>query len=117
VLTDPAKTGAVTIALPQDLQVEPHDWPSTLFERRDWRIVRPEPDRAAIQDAARVTRASQCPVIVAGGGVFYAGAESALRDLADRHRIPVLETQAGKGVVPWDCEIAAGPVGVTGWAL
>jgi 3D-(3,5/4)-trihydroxycyclohexane-1,2-dione acylhydrolase (decyclizing) len=114
VLTDPAETGAVTIALPQDVQVEWHDWPSALFEDREWRIPAPQPDRSAIRDAARLLRAARRPVIVAGGGVVYAGVERVVQDFAVRRRIPVLETQAGKGVTQWECEIAAGPVGVTG---
>ena len=87
VLTDPVETGAVTIALPQDVQAEAFDWPVELFAERVWRVARPLPEQVDIADAAAVVRAAKRPLIVAGGGVHYSGAEEALRALVrgDRH--------------------------------
>jgi len=114
VLTDPAETGAVTIALPQDVQAEAFDWPDELFARRVWHVARPEPEPVAIARAADVIRAATRPLIVAGGGVLYAEASDALRRFAETTGIPVSDTQAGKGAVPWDDPLAVGGVGSTG---
>ena len=114
VLTDPAETGAVTIALPQDVQAEAFDWPDELFARRVWHVARPEPEPVAIARAAHVIRAATRPLIVAGGGVLYAEASDALRRFAETTGIPVSDTQAGKGAVPWDHPLAVGGVGSTG---
>jgi 3D-(3,5/4)-trihydroxycyclohexane-1,2-dione acylhydrolase (decyclizing) len=114
VLTDPAETGAVTLALPQDVQVESWDWPADLFTERVWRIPASPPDPVFVREAAEMIRAAHRPVIVAGGGVVYGDAVTTLRGFASRRWIPVLETQAGKGVLAWNDEYAAGPVGVTG---
>ncbi len=114
VLTDPADTGAVTIAMPQDVQAEAFDWPEELFARRVWHVGRPEPEPVAIARAAGVIRAAQRPLIVAGGGVLYAEASDALRRFADATGIPVSDTQAGKGAVPWVHPLAVGGVGATG---
>jgi 3D-(3,5/4)-trihydroxycyclohexane-1,2-dione acylhydrolase (decyclizing) len=114
VLTDPAETGAVTIALPQDVQAEAFDWPDELFARRVWHVARPEPEPVAIARAADVIRAATRPLIVAGGGVLYAEASDALRRFAETTGIPVSDTQAGKGAVPWDHPLAVGGVGSTG---
>ena len=78
ILTDPAETGAVTIALPQDVQAEAFDWPDELFARRVWHVARPEPEPVAIARAADVIRAATRPLIVAGGGVLYGEASDAL---------------------------------------
>jgi 3D-(3,5/4)-trihydroxycyclohexane-1,2-dione acylhydrolase (decyclizing) len=115
-LTDPAGTGAVTICLPEDVQAEAFDWPAELLAPRTWPVPRPVPDPAAVARAAAVLRAAQRPLIVAGGGVIYAGAAGALRALAEATGIPVAETQAGKGALPYDHPQAAGAVGVTGSA-
>jgi 3D-(3,5/4)-trihydroxycyclohexane-1,2-dione acylhydrolase (decyclizing) len=114
VLTDPAETGAVTIALPQDVQAEAHDFPEELFAKRVWHVARPVPEPAALDRAAAVIHAAAKPLIVAGGGVLYAEAQDALRALAERTGIPVSDTQAGKGAVLWDHPQAVGGVGSTG---
>jgi 3D-(3,5/4)-trihydroxycyclohexane-1,2-dione acylhydrolase (decyclizing) len=114
VLTDQAETGAVTVALPQDVQAEAHDYPQALFERRVWRIARPVPGAEAVSAAAALVRAAQRPLIVAGGGVIYSEATDALRALADATGIPVAETQAGKGSMPYDHPGALGAIGATG---
>jgi 3D-(3,5/4)-trihydroxycyclohexane-1,2-dione acylhydrolase (decyclizing) len=114
VLTDPAETGAVTLALPQDVQAEAHDWPEELFARRVWHVARPAPELAALERAAEVIRRAERPVIVAGGGVIYSRATGELRAFAEETGIPVGETQAGKGALPWDHPQAAGAIGATG---
>ena len=114
VLTSPAQTGAVTLALPQDVQSEAWDYPAEMFEKRVWHIARPEPDRAVIARAAEMIRAAKRPIIVAGGGVIYSDAVAALAQLASRTGIPVGETQAGKGSLPFDHEQNLGAIGVTG---
>ena len=97
VLTDPVEAGAATIALPQDVQAEAFDWPESLFAERTWHIARPVPERSVIARAAEAVRSAQRPLIVAGGGVIYSGANDALAALAEKTGIPVSETQAGKG--------------------
>ncbi|GIF71563.1 3D-(3,5/4)-trihydroxycyclohexane-1,2-dione acylhydrolase (decyclizing) [Asanoa siamensis] len=114
VLTDPVETGAATIALPQDVQAEAHDWPVELFAERVWRIRRPAPEAADIADAAALIRAAEKPIVVAGGGVHYAQAEDALAAFAGATGIPVTETQAGKGSLPHGHPQAMGAVGSTG---
>jgi len=114
VLTDPAETGAVTLALPQDVQAQAHDWPEELFQPRVWHIARPVPEPAAIARAVDVVRSATRPLIVAGGGVIYAEATEALRRFAEATGIPVAETQAGKGSLPFDHPLALGAVGATG---
>ncbi|GLW07396.1 3D-(3,5/4)-trihydroxycyclohexane-1,2-dione acylhydrolase (decyclizing) [Microtetraspora sp. NBRC 13810] len=116
VLTDPAETGAVTLALPQDVQAEAYDWPESLFEKRVWHVPRPLPEPAALARALTALRASTRPLVVAGGGVVYSGAAEALAGFASRHGVPVAETQAGKGAVPYDHPCAVGAVGHTGTA-
>jgi 3D-(3,5/4)-trihydroxycyclohexane-1,2-dione acylhydrolase (decyclizing) len=114
VLTSPAETGAVTLALPQDVQTEACDYPRAFFDERVWTIHRPRGDRALLSRAADAVRASRRPVIIAGGGVLYSEAVDALRRFAARTGIPVGETQAGKGAMAWDDPLALGSVGVTG---
>jgi 3D-(3,5/4)-trihydroxycyclohexane-1,2-dione acylhydrolase (decyclizing) len=114
VLTDPAATGAVTIALPQDVQVEAYDWPDELFARRVWHVGRPRPGSGALDRAVGVLRSAKRPLVVAGGGVVYSAACEALRDFADAHGIPVADTHAGKGALPFDHPCAAGGLGATG---
>ncbi|MCA0336940.1 MAG: 3D-(3,5/4)-trihydroxycyclohexane-1,2-dione acylhydrolase (decyclizing) [Actinobacteria bacterium] len=114
VLTDPSDTGAVTIALPQDVQAEAHDWPERFFERRVWHIARPVPEPAALTRAVEVIRRAQRPLVVAGGGVVYSGASQALRDFASATGIPVADTHAGKGAINWDHPSAVGALGSTG---
>jgi 3D-(3,5/4)-trihydroxycyclohexane-1,2-dione acylhydrolase (decyclizing) len=114
VLTDPAETGAVTLALPQDVQAEAYDWPEELFATRVWHIARAVPEPAALARAAALLRTAERPLIVAGGGVIYSQATDELAEFASRTGVPVVETQAGKGALPWDHECAAGAVGATG---
>ncbi|QYC39421.1 3D-(3,5/4)-trihydroxycyclohexane-1,2-dione hydrolase [Nonomuraea coxensis DSM 45129] len=114
VLTDPAETGAVTLALPQDVQAEAYDWPDELFARRVWHVPRPRPERAALARAAERLRAAERPLIVAGGGVLHSEATDELRAFAERVGIPVAETQAGKGALPHGHPLALGAVGATG---
>ncbi len=116
VLTDPAETGAVTLALPQDTAAEAFDWPPELFADRVWHIPRQRPEQAALARAAAVIRGSARPLLVAGGGVHYSGARAALRDFAERTGIPVAETQAGKGALPHGHPALLGAIGVTGSA-
>ncbi len=114
VLTSPADTGAVTLALPQDVQAEAFDWPVGFFEKRTWRIARPRPDVSAVARAARVISRAERPLIVAGGGVTYAGANAQLAELAEATGIPVCVTQAGKGAIPDSHRLCLGAVGATG---
>ncbi|MBO2436179.1 3D-(3,5/4)-trihydroxycyclohexane-1,2-dione acylhydrolase (decyclizing) [Actinomadura nitritigenes] len=114
VLTDPAETGAVTLALPQDVQAEAYDWPEELFTRRVWRIPRALPEPAALDEACALLQAAERPLIVAGGGVIYSGATDDLRAFAERTGIPVAETQAGKGALPWNHASSVGAIGATG---
>jgi len=114
VLTDPAETGAVTIALPQDVQTEAYDYPAHFFEKRIHRIIRRLPDPSALETAVSAIKAAKRPLIVTGGGVIYAEASSALAELAETCGIPVSETQAGKGALPWDHPWNVGPIGSIG---
>jgi 3D-(3,5/4)-trihydroxycyclohexane-1,2-dione acylhydrolase (decyclizing) len=114
VLTDPAETGAVTLALPQDVQTEAFDFPEELFERRVWHVARPVPEPAMLARAAEVLRGARKPLLVAGGGVIYGEATDALRALVEATGIPVAETYAGKGAMPYDHPAALGAIGVTG---
>jgi 3D-(3,5/4)-trihydroxycyclohexane-1,2-dione acylhydrolase (decyclizing) len=113
-LTDPAHTGAVTIALPQDVQTEAWDWPAELFEARVWHVARPQPEPEVLVKAVAAIRASARPLIVAGGGVAYSEATPALRQLVEQTGIPCAETQAGKGSLPWDHPQSVGGMGATG---
>ncbi|WP_433277865.1 3D-(3,5/4)-trihydroxycyclohexane-1,2-dione acylhydrolase (decyclizing) [Pseudonocardia xinjiangensis] len=114
VLTDPAETGAATIALPQDVQAEAHDWPDELFAKRVWHIPRPVPEPAALARAAAIISSARRPLLVAGGGVHYSEAGDALRRFAEATGIPVADTQAGKGALLWEHPQAVGGVGSTG---
>ncbi|HEV2922056.1 MAG TPA: thiamine pyrophosphate-binding protein, partial [Actinomycetota bacterium] len=114
VLTDPAETGAVTLALPQDVQTEAFDYPEELFERRVWHVARPVPEPAALARAVEVLRGARRPLLVAGGGVIYSEATGALRALVEATGVPVAETYAGKGSMPYDHPSALGAIGVTG---
>ncbi|HXG39377.1 MAG TPA: 3D-(3,5/4)-trihydroxycyclohexane-1,2-dione acylhydrolase (decyclizing) [Candidatus Limnocylindrales bacterium] len=114
VLTSPAETGAVTIALPQDVQAEAFDFPEALFRRRVWPVARPRPDARLLDRAVDWIAASERPLLIAGGGVLYAEASEALARFVERTGIPVAETQAGKSALPWDHPANVGPVGVNG---
>jgi 3D-(3,5/4)-trihydroxycyclohexane-1,2-dione acylhydrolase (decyclizing) len=114
VLADPAETGAVTLALPQDVQAEAHDWPEELFARRVWHVPRPVPEQAALARAVAAIRSARRPLLVAGGGVLYSEATAELARFAEATGIPVADTQAGKGAIRWDHPQAVGGVGSTG---
>ncbi len=114
VLTSPSDTGAVTLALPQDVQAEAYDFPSELFEKRVWLIRRPQPDWASFRRVVQAVRASHKPLIIAGGGVLYSEASQALARFATLTGIPVAETQAGKGSLAHDHPQSVGAIGATG---
>jgi 3D-(3,5/4)-trihydroxycyclohexane-1,2-dione acylhydrolase (decyclizing) len=114
VLVSPAETGAVTLALPQDVQAEAHEYSEEFLAKRVWHVERRAPDPAALARAVDAIRAAKRPLIVAGGGVIYACASDALRRFVDETGIPVAETQAGKGSLPYDHPSAVGAIGATG---
>jgi 3D-(3,5/4)-trihydroxycyclohexane-1,2-dione acylhydrolase (decyclizing) len=114
VMTDPATCGPVTLAFCQDVQAEAFDYPEAFFTPKVWRFRRPQPDQADLADAIAMIKAAKAPVIVAGGGVIYSGAEATLAAFATAHGIPVVETQAGKSALDFDHALNFGPVGVTG---
>ena len=114
VLTDPASSGPVTLALPQDVQTEVGEFPSSFFRPRLHRLRRPGPDAVQLRAAADRLRRARLPLVIAGGGVHYSFATDELRRFAERHHLPVAETQAGKGALPWNHPCAVGSIGVTG---
>jgi 3D-(3,5/4)-trihydroxycyclohexane-1,2-dione acylhydrolase (decyclizing) len=114
VLTSPAETGAVTLAFPQDVQAEAFDYPEELFRERAWHVARPAPEESELARAVEAIRTARRPLIVAGGGVIYSEATDALRTLCDATGIPVGETQAGKGSLPYDHPSCLGAIGATG---
>jgi 3D-(3,5/4)-trihydroxycyclohexane-1,2-dione acylhydrolase (decyclizing) len=114
VLTNPADTGAVTLAMPQDVQAEAFDYPAAFFGERVWHVARPLPDGAALGRAVELIRAARRPMIIAGGGVIYSEATDSLREFVEATGVPVGVTQAGKGSIPYDHPCCLGAVGVTG---
>ena len=114
VMTDPANSGPVCLAFCQDTQAEAYDYPADFFEPRTWHVRRPEPDQRELEAAVAALRAAKTPLIVAGGGVLYSGAEQTLLDFARTHNIPLIETQSGKGAVDWEEPLNFGAPGVTG---
>jgi 3D-(3,5/4)-trihydroxycyclohexane-1,2-dione acylhydrolase (decyclizing) len=114
VLTSPAETGTVTLALPQDVQATAYAYPEAFFSRRVWHIPRNRPDRRALEQAAAEIRASRRPLIVAGGGVIYAEASGLLQHFVEQTGIPVGETMAGKGSLRYDHPLNLGAIGATG---
>ena len=114
VLTDPAECGPVTLSFCQDVQAEACDYPERFFAPRLRRIRRPHPDPVELEDAVAALRGARKPVLIAGGGVLYASAEADLARFAERHGLPVLETQAGKSVLPDTHPNGMGAVGCTG---
>jgi 3D-(3,5/4)-trihydroxycyclohexane-1,2-dione acylhydrolase (decyclizing) len=114
VLTDPAETGAVTLALPQDLQAHAYDYPVHFFDRRVWRIERRMPDAQRIAEAVALLKAAKRPLIIAGGGVHYSEAWSELQAFSRAFGIPVGETFAGKAAIREESELLLGGLGVTG---
>ena len=114
VLTDPANTGAVCIALPQDTQAEAYDYPVSFFEKRVHRIERRPPTDYAIAEAAEIIKKAKRPILVCGGGVRYSEAHAEFRAFAEAHNIPFGETQAGKSAIEWTHPLNLGGIGVTG---
>ncbi|KQX78961.1 3D-(3,5/4)-trihydroxycyclohexane-1,2-dione acylhydrolase (decyclizing) [Streptomyces clavifer] len=115
-LADPEATGAVTLALPQDVQAEAYDWPAEFFAARVWHVRRPAPDPYELEEAVRAVRTARRPLIVAGGGVHHSAAEETLAAFAADTRIPVASTQAGKGSLRHDHPADVGGIGHTGTA-
>mgnify|MGYP001544673887 FL=1 len=113
-MMDPATSGPVFIALPQDIQAVAYDYPEVFFEEKIHRSPRPRPDQDSIAEAAAILKSAQKPMIVAGGGVFYSGAVATLTSFAEKHGIPVTETIAGRSQMLHDHKLNAGPLGVIG---
>ena len=114
ILTDPAETGAVTLALPQDVQAHAYDYPAHFFQERTWRIERRPPDPQRIEEAVELLKAARRPMIIAGGGVHYSEAWRELQNFAEVFGIPVSETFAGKGAMRNESELALGGQGLEG---
>jgi len=114
ILTDPVETGAVTIALPQDIQGYAFDYPKNFFEKRVWKIIRRQPDKQQITNAVNLLKKSKRPYIIAGGGVHYSEAWDELELFAEKFGIPVGETHAGRGSIKNDSHILVGGTGVLG---
>ena len=114
ILTDPIATGAVTLSLPQDVQAEAYDYPDQFFNKRVWDVPRNMPSEESLARAAVIIKKAVNPVIIAGGGVIYSDAEKALNEFCNNTGIPVGETQAGKGAIPWNHSQSLGAIGVTG---
>ena len=116
VLTDWAETGAVCLAMPQDVEGEAYDYPEYFFQKRVWYLDRRPATRREIDAAAELIDKAKKPLMIVGGGVTYSGAWQAAQYFAERFNIPIGETQAGKGQIPWDCPLNLGGIGVTGGA-
>lgn len=114
VLTDPAECGPVTLAFCQDTQAEAYNWPQSFFVLKVWKQRLPRPDMAELEAAVEAIKAAKNPMIIAGGGILYSGATDTLREFAEKHTIPVAETQAGKSSLAWDHPLNVGSIGVTG---
>ena len=113
-LTDPANTGAVCIAIPQDVEGEAYDYPESFFAKRVWRLARRLPEAEAIAEAAEVIKAAKKPLLICGGGVRYSEAHAEFKAFAETTGIPFGETQAGKSAIPYDHPLNLGGIGVTG---
>lgn len=114
VLLDPADTGAVTLCLPQDVQSEAYDYPSSFFEKKVHELDRRPAAKSMLSRAMELILRKQKPLIIAGGGVHYSQATQQLRAFAEQYHIPVVETQAGKSAIPWNHPLSMGGIGVTG---
>lgn len=114
VLTDPADCGAVTIALPQDVEAEAYDYPESFFKKRVHRIERRLPTEDMIEDAVRIMKGKKKPILICGGGVRYSEAADVFKIFAEEFNIPFGETQAGKSAIAWDHELNLGGIGTTG---
>ncbi|MEX1215496.1 3D-(3,5/4)-trihydroxycyclohexane-1,2-dione acylhydrolase (decyclizing) [Saccharospirillum sp.] len=116
-LLDPADCGPATVALCQDVQAEAYDYPESFFAEKVHRIRRSPADEGELDAALAVLGRARKPLLVAGGGVHYAGATDTLKAFAERHGVPVAETQAGKGALAWDHPLSVGAIGVTGTVI
>ncbi|MBR1762626.1 MAG: 3D-(3,5/4)-trihydroxycyclohexane-1,2-dione acylhydrolase (decyclizing), partial [Eubacterium sp.] len=114
VLTDPADTGAVCLAMPQDVEGEAYDYPEHFLQKRVWHIDRRPISTSQLERATALIKEAKKPIIVCGGGVRYSGAEKELQALAEKYNIPFAETQAGKGLIKWNHPLNLGGIGVTG---
>jgi 3D-(3,5/4)-trihydroxycyclohexane-1,2-dione acylhydrolase (decyclizing) len=114
VLTSPGETGAVTLSMPQDVQTEAREYPCAFLDKRVWHIPRPRGDAEAVRRARTLIRSAKQPLLIAGGGVLYSEAAGSLDKFAAQTGIPVAETQAGKGSLPYDHPQCLGAMGVTG---
>ena len=114
VLTDPAETGAVTLALPEDVQAEAFRWPAEFFEKRVWHVRRPLPEPELVREVVQRLKAARRPLLITGGGTIYSEAWNELGEFAQAFGIPIVETQAGKGALAWNHAMNAGPVGSNG---
>ncbi|MDY5243358.1 MAG: 3D-(3,5/4)-trihydroxycyclohexane-1,2-dione acylhydrolase (decyclizing) [Eubacterium sp.] len=114
VLTDPADTGAVCLAMPQDVEGEAYDYPEHFLKKRVWHIDRRPIAKSQLDRAVRMIKESKKPIIICGGGVRYSDAEKQLLAFAEKYNIPIAETQAGKGIIPWQNPLNLGGIGVTG---
>jgi 3D-(3,5/4)-trihydroxycyclohexane-1,2-dione acylhydrolase (decyclizing) len=116
VLTDPADSGPVVLALPQDTQAEWFDYPAAMFEPRQHRVPRPRPDARSLDDAAELLRRARRPLLILGGGVRYSGAGAAAEAFAEAHGIPIVDTPAGRTMIAHDHRLYGGPLGIIGSA-
>lgn len=114
VLTDPADTGAVCLAMPQDVEGEAYDYPDRFLQKRVWHLDRRPITSSQLERAAKLIESAEKPVFICGGGVRYSGAYDVLRKLAEQCNIPITETQAGKGCIDWRHPLNLGGIGVTG---
>ena len=114
VLTDPADTGAVCLAMPQDVEGEAYDYPVHFLQKRVWHLDRRPVAESQLQRAVAAIKQAKKPILICGGGVRYSGAEVALQKLAETYNIPIAETQAGRSLVPWQHPLNLGGIGVTG---
>ena len=113
-MLDPLNCGPATLAFCQDVQAEAFDYPESFLEKRVWRIRQQAPDARELSELVNAIKASTSPLIIAGGGAHYSGATDELASFAARFGIPVADTQAGKGALPWDHPQSLGSIGVTG---
>jgi 3D-(3,5/4)-trihydroxycyclohexane-1,2-dione acylhydrolase (decyclizing) len=114
VLTDPADTGAVCLAMPQDVEGEAYEYPEHFLKKRVWHLDRRPVSFSQLDRATELIKSSRKPILICGGGVRYSGAEKQLIEFAEKYNIPIAETQAGKGIVPWNHPLNLGGIGVTG---
>ena len=117
VQTDPANTGAVCIAMPQDEEGEAYDYPVSIIQKRVWRLERRPATEIALAEAAEAIKKAKRPLLICGGGVRYSEAHNEFREFAEKFNIPFGETQSGKAAVVWDHPLNLGGIGVTGCSM